>query len=83
MRRFVPWLNAVEDRYRLALNLCENPLNTSLTRANISARPRCAFFRSLSLERLFRDVRAGRYHPLTKKKQLEYTARYTLGLDID
>ena len=57
VRRFVPWLNAVEDRYRLALNLCENPLNTSLTRANISARPRCAFFRSLSLERLFRDVR--------------------------
>ena len=42
-----------------------------------------AFFRSLGLERLFRDVQAARYHPLTEKKQLEYTARYTLGLDID
>ncbi len=41
------------------------------------------FFRQLGLERLFRDVQAGRYHPLTEKKQLEYTARYTLGLDID
>ena len=42
-----------------------------------------AFFRPLGLERLFRDVQASRYHPLTEKKQLEYTARYTLGLDID
>ncbi|HEU0075234.1 MAG TPA: acyl-CoA dehydrogenase family protein [Dehalococcoidia bacterium] len=42
-----------------------------------------AFFRSLGLERLFRDVQGARYHPLTEKKQLEYTARYTLGLDID
>jgi len=42
-----------------------------------------SFFRSMGLERLFRDVQGARFHPLTEKKQLEYTGRYTLGLDID
>jgi alkylation response protein AidB-like acyl-CoA dehydrogenase len=42
-----------------------------------------SFFRSMGLERLFRDVQAARFHPLTEKRQLEYTARYTLGLDIE
>lgn len=42
-----------------------------------------SFFRSMGLERLFRDVQGARFHPLTEKKQLEYTARFTLGLDID
>jgi alkylation response protein AidB-like acyl-CoA dehydrogenase len=41
------------------------------------------FFRSTGLERLFRDVQAARYHPLTEKKQLELTGRFALGLPIE
>jgi alkylation response protein AidB-like acyl-CoA dehydrogenase len=42
-----------------------------------------AFYRSQGLERAFRDVQAGRYHPLQEKPQLRYTGRLALGLDID
>ena len=42
-----------------------------------------SFFRSFGLERLMRDVQAARYHPLQEKRPLEYTARYTLGLEIE
>lgn len=42
-----------------------------------------AFYRSASLERLFRDIQAARYHPLQEKRQLRYTGRLLLGLDID
>ena len=41
------------------------------------------FFRSTGLERLFRDVQAARYHPLTEKKQLDLTGRFALGLPIE
>lgn len=39
------------------------------------------FFRGVGLERLLRDVRAGRFHPLTEKKQQQFTGRLALGLD--
>jgi acyl-CoA dehydrogenase len=42
-----------------------------------------SFFRSTGLERLFRDVQGARFHPLTEKRQLEYTGRVALGLDIE
>jgi acyl-CoA dehydrogenase len=42
-----------------------------------------AFYRSLGLERLFRDVQGARYHPLQEKVQLRYAGRLALGLDID
>jgi acyl-CoA dehydrogenase len=42
-----------------------------------------SFYRDLGLERAFRDVQAGRFHPLQEKPQLRYTGRVTLGLDID
>ena len=41
------------------------------------------FYRATGLERLFRDVQAARYHPLTEKKQLDLTGRFTLGLPIE
>ncbi len=41
------------------------------------------FFRSATLERLFRDVQACRYHPLPEKQQTRLTGRLMLGLDID
>jgi alkylation response protein AidB-like acyl-CoA dehydrogenase len=40
-----------------------------------------AFFRSLGLERLFRDVQGGLYHPLHEKRQQLFTGRLALGLD--
>ena len=40
-----------------------------------------AFFRSLGLERLFRDVQGALYHPLHEKRQHLFTGRLALGLD--
>jgi alkylation response protein AidB-like acyl-CoA dehydrogenase len=40
-----------------------------------------AFFRSLGLERLFRDVQGGLYHPLHEKRQHLFTGRMAFGLD--
>ena len=42
-----------------------------------------SFYRSVGLERLFRDVQGARYHPLQEKTQLRYAGRLALGLDID
>lgn len=42
-----------------------------------------SFFRSLGLERLYRDVQGARFHPLPEKPQLRYTGRLALGLDVD
>ena len=42
-----------------------------------------ALYRSIGLERLFRDVQGARYHPLQQKAQQRYTGRLVLGLDID
>lgn len=41
------------------------------------------YFRSLGLERLFRDVQGARYHPLRGAAQRRYTGRLALGLDVD
>jgi alkylation response protein AidB-like acyl-CoA dehydrogenase len=37
----------------------------------------------LGLERLFRDVQAARFHPLSEKPQEEMAGRLALGLDLD
>ena len=42
-----------------------------------------SFYRNLGLERLFRDVQAARFHPLTEKPQQEIAGRLALGLDLD
>jgi acyl-CoA dehydrogenase len=42
-----------------------------------------SFFRSLGLERMFRDVQGARYHPLQEKPQILYAGRMALGLDVD
>jgi len=41
------------------------------------------FYRSATLERLFRDVQAGRYHPMPDRPRERLTGRVLLGLDID
>ncbi|ANK82008.1 MAG: acyl-CoA dehydrogenase [Rhizobiales bacterium NRL2] len=38
------------------------------------------FFRKTGLERLLRDVRGARYHPLPEKKQVLFTGRHAIGL---
>jgi alkylation response protein AidB-like acyl-CoA dehydrogenase len=40
-----------------------------------------AFFRSLGLERLLRDVHGALFHPLHEKRQHLFTGRLALGLD--
>lgn len=40
-----------------------------------------AFFRSMGLERLFRDVQGALYHPLQEKRQHLFTGRMALGLE--
>jgi len=42
-----------------------------------------SFYRSAAIERLFRDVQAGRYHPVTDKPRTRLVGRVALGLDID
>jgi acyl-CoA dehydrogenase len=42
-----------------------------------------SFYRSVGLERAFRDVQGARFHPLTEAPQLEFAGRFALGLDID
>ena len=41
------------------------------------------FYRSLGLERLFRDVQGARYHPVREPAQVLYTGRLALGLDVN
>jgi alkylation response protein AidB-like acyl-CoA dehydrogenase len=41
------------------------------------------FFRSLGLERLFRDVQGARYHQVREPAQLLYAGRLALGLDAN
>lgn len=42
-----------------------------------------SYFRSMELERLFRDVQAGIYHPLPEKQQQEFAARYLVDGSFD
>jgi alkylation response protein AidB-like acyl-CoA dehydrogenase len=42
-----------------------------------------AFYRSAGLERLFRDARAARYHPLREGAQKTFAGQMALGLDVD
>lgn len=38
-----------------------------------------AYFRRFPLERAYRDVRVGRFHPLTPEATLAYVGKLTLG----
>jgi alkylation response protein AidB-like acyl-CoA dehydrogenase len=40
-----------------------------------------SFFRSLGLERCFRDVQGARFHPLHERRQYQFSGRVVLGLD--
>lgn len=40
-----------------------------------------AFFRSMGLERLLRDIHAAQFHPLQPRAQHRFSGRVALGLD--
>jgi alkylation response protein AidB-like acyl-CoA dehydrogenase len=40
-----------------------------------------SFYRNVGLERLWRDVQGGLYHPLHEQRQHLFTGRMALGLD--
>jgi alkylation response protein AidB-like acyl-CoA dehydrogenase len=42
-----------------------------------------AFYRRNALERLFRDIQAARFHPLTEKPQLDLAGRVALGWPLE
>jgi acyl-CoA dehydrogenase len=42
-----------------------------------------SFYKRSPLERAYRDVRAGKYHPLAPEKSLFYVGRHALGLSVD
>ena len=42
-----------------------------------------SYFKRSPLERAYRDVRAGKYHPFAAEKVLLYAGRQALGLDVD
>jgi alkylation response protein AidB-like acyl-CoA dehydrogenase len=41
------------------------------------------FYRSVGLERCFRDIQGARFHPIPEKPQTHLTGRFLLGLDFD
>ena len=47
----------------------------------IDATGGAAYFRSLGLERCFRDIQAARFHPLQEARQHVFSGRLALGLD--
>jgi acyl-CoA dehydrogenase len=42
-----------------------------------------SFYRSLGLERLYRDVQGARFHPLPERQQALFSGRLALGLDVN
>jgi alkylation response protein AidB-like acyl-CoA dehydrogenase len=40
-----------------------------------------SFFRSLGLERCFRDIQGARFHPFAERRQYVFSGRVALGLD--
>ena len=42
-----------------------------------------AYFKRSPLERAYRDVRGGTFHPFTPEKTLQYAGRIALGQPVD
>lgn len=42
-----------------------------------------AYYKSSPLERAYRDVRAGTFHPFTPEKTLIHAGRLALGVEVD
>jgi alkylation response protein AidB-like acyl-CoA dehydrogenase len=68
--------NAVLIRKTIAANACIQTVEKALEVAGGGA-----FFRSVGLERLLRDVHGGQFHPMQEKRQHLFTGRIALGLN--
>ncbi|MGH3910747.1 MAG: acyl-CoA dehydrogenase family protein [Pseudonocardiaceae bacterium] len=68
--------NAVLIRKTVAANACVQAVEKAFEVTGGGA-----FFRSVGLERLLRDVHGGPFHPLQEKRQHLLTGRVALGLD--
>lgn len=65
--------NAMLIRKTLVANACLKTVNKAMEVAGGHG-----FFRKSTLERLFRDVQAGAYHPLPEKAQHQFTGEFIL-----
>ncbi len=68
--------NAVLIRKTVAANACILAVEKAFEAVGGGA-----FFRSVGLERLLRDVHGAQFHPLQEKRQHLFTGRVALGLD--
>ncbi|GAB3292450.1 acyl-CoA dehydrogenase family protein [Parasphingorhabdus pacifica] len=68
--------DAAMVRKTIAANACVQTVEKALEVAGGGA-----YFRSVGLERLLRDVHGSQYHPLQEKRQHVFTGRVALGLD--
>jgi alkylation response protein AidB-like acyl-CoA dehydrogenase len=68
--------NAVLIRKTVAANACVQTVEKAFEVVGGGA-----FFRSVGLERLLRDVHGAQFHPLQEKRQHLFTGRVALGLD--
>jgi alkylation response protein AidB-like acyl-CoA dehydrogenase len=68
--------NAVLIRKTVAANACIQTVEKAFEVVGGGA-----FFRSVGLERLLRDVHGAQFHPLQEKRQHLFTGRVALGLD--
>ena len=68
------------DRILIRKTIVTNAAEQTVSKA-MEALGGPAFLRATGLERLFRDVHAARFHPLSEKKQQLFSGRLALGLD--
>lgn len=66
--------NAILTRKTLVANACISTVNKAMEVVGGQS-----FFRKLELERLFRDVQAGVFHPLPEKQQQAFTGSFMLN----
>lgn len=66
--------NAILIRKTLVANACISTVNKAMEAVGGQS-----FFRKLELERLFRDVQAGIFHPLQEKQQQAFTGSFVMN----
>jgi alkylation response protein AidB-like acyl-CoA dehydrogenase len=66
--------NAILTRKTLVANACINTVNKAMEVVGGQS-----FFRKIELERLFRDVQAGVFHPLPEKQQQAFAGSFLLN----
>lgn len=68
--------NAMLSRKTLLTTAISKTMNAALELAGGAG-----YYKTLPLERMWRDSQAAPYHPLPERRQLEFTGRCVLGLD--